>query len=361
MKEKMDKLLNHISVNDELKKDILNRAVLQGDKEERSIGAGYHRSRMRIAVAAMICLLLIPGSAFAAHTYFKGVLTKEKDLKQYVSENVYEDSDEHVSMQVKELLSDEMVVMATIQYKALDEEGKQWLQSEQMKKMEASYLTIQPDTKEDTNKYGVNRAYGCTEMKKYRTDTERYYCVTVEADRWNPSMKNCILTYMLSDTDWRMGEKHTVSLDTSTNIPIYEYKLQAENHEVLGKYYEPTNIRLSRLSYVVYGQLDDEKFWNLSDEQQDKNSISYVTLLKEDGSGVSVGTDFQFGEIRQNSLTVKESKDYNCALVSDSLINLRENLLGMEKKSDKYQNDPAEYVGVRIGSRKKSVEYMFEK
>lgn len=317
------------------------------------------------AVILLICALVIPGSAFAdeVKALFMGFLKNEETVQQYVKESVYEDSDGHVKMQVTELLSDEVVVLATVKYDALDEKGKEWLsvkdisQSDPFKGPNATNpaylnLNILPDYKGNTWKYGVNGGYGGTELTEYRTDTSRVYLLTCEASNWSSSMAKCEFTYVLTD-----GEEHAVSLDTSVNIPVYEYDLKAKNNETLSRYYKPTHIRLSRLSYVIYGK-QNGLFENISREEVDlyisrsllteeeesaERIVSVVSQTKE-GESISLAVSGMLGVI--STETEQLGNGYDCYVVSGNMQNIYDRTIWKDTKEKTV--DPETISGIRI-------------
>ena len=355
--------IEQISVSEEKQEEVW-KAVLDrtesGNKKKRSIP----RWRGAAAAAVIVCVLAVSGTVFAddIKEFFKGILTQNENVKNDVEENVFSDTDGHVTMEVVELLSDEMVINATIKYEAQDETGREWLkeynggnQAHLYKTAQDIYeLSIEPDSKGNTVENGVSCAVGCDELTEYTTEDEKVFFLFIEAAEPAPAMREAILTYDLTEGSY------TVNLDTSTNVPVFEYDLTARNNESVSEYYTPTVLRISKLSYCVYGLNHGlyEDFSNeaagwfgqrsLLDEAEDEaecfQSISFEML---DGTWTSVDTGWMLGGIAR--ALCDEKKD--TLVCSNSLICEAERLYQPAEKD--IVLDPAEITGLRI----KNVEY----
>lgn len=346
--ERIQKELMRVSRGDQRKQSTLRRRYVPG----------------KIAVAALAAVMVLGTTVFADEVkdLFSGFLNREEETAEYVKENVFQVSDGHVCMQVLELLSDEVSVQMTVKYEAEDETGKEWLNS--IDKMENEDLYIIPDFQENTLKYGTNLSAGCLEMEEYRTDTERYFYVSCENSNWSPALPDGKFTYLLPDG------RHTADMDISCNVPVYEYALQAEDGEILSEYYEPVCIRLSMLSYVIYGKSDGLfEFWISKDgnfssgwiipseEEFIPECVRRVTFLAEDGTEIlSDDEGFGLGDL---ALSVKDDNEmgYDCLVSSDIFSNAWEQIYFNEDAAEVMK--PEEIAGIRLENGHASVEYTF--
>ncbi len=336
-------------------------------QQNKKTAARRRFSRGKAVAAALVAVMLLSTTVFGEEVkdLFQGFLKKEKAAAEYVEENVFEASDGHVKLQVIELLSDEVTVQMTVKYEALDETGEKWLYSGDLEEWEQDKLYFIPDFKGNTVDYGTNLSAGYVEIEDYRTPTTRYFYCTCTNSNWSPALDTFIFTYQLSDGTY------TASLDVTCNVPVYEYVLQAVGGEELSPYYEPNYIRLSKLSYVVYGKSHDV-FLNsvsengyvyrsellLSDEVLMREMVDSVALIKEDGSSLALGQR----HAAMNDLA-QEMKDnefgYDCLVVSDAFMNVWEQLCLGEDSSEII--NPEDISGIRLSNENHTVEYEFVK
>lgn len=363
-KNTMEKVKPTPEQSERMKKQILNHSLnSQGQTTLR-----YRRFPVgKTAAAVLLVVMILSTTVFAdeVKNIFQGFLKNEDSTREYTEENVFEDNDGHVKIQVMELVSDEVSVQMTVKYEALDESGKQWLNSSDIENMDSEQLSIQPDFQGNTIKYGTNLGFSYTELEEYKSSATRFYYVTCTNSNWNPSICQGEFSYLLSDGS------HTATLNLSCNVPVYEYSLHAVNDQKLSQYYEPTYIRLSPLSYVVYGKNqglfsktirgDDEYSICkslLSDEVSREEDIKKVCFLKEDGTHTDpVSVEFYLGDLATE--TVNAGNGYDCLVVSGELTNIDEQLWFNEKSAEII--DLENITGIKISNKNETVEYEFVK
>lgn len=350
--------------SERMKKQILNYSFNSHEKTTLR----YRRFPVgKTAAAVLLVVMILSTTAFAdeVKNIFQGFLKNEDPTREYTQENVFEDNDGHVKIQIMELVSDEVSVQMTVKYEALDESGKQWLNSSDITNMDNEQLSIQPDFQGNTIKYGTNLTSGYTELEEYKSSTARFYYVACTNSNWNPSICQGKFSYQLSDG------AHTAMLDLSCNVPVYEYSLHAVNDQKLSQYYEPTYIRLSPLSYVVYGKnqglfsktIRGDGEYDickslLSDEISKEEDIKKVFFLKEDGTYTDpVSVEFYLGDLATE--TVKAGSGYDCLVVSGELTNIEEQLWFDEKSAEIIELE--NITGVKISNENKTIEYEFVK
>ena len=208
------------------------------------------------AAAAIIVALVIPGAIYAddIRDFFMGFLNRDAQITEYVKQNVYEDSDGHLKMTVEELLSDQKMVRAVISYEALDDEGIQWLQSfdESDYRWEGKYMKHDTDSNwlahAAMGLYPENlttMSHDFCELKEFRTDQTRFFELFYEVG-CPDNAKTASLFYPMTTEVCKEA-----TLDITPNMEIKEYRLVGDTN--VNKYYDVMYIRLTDLSYVVYG------------------------------------------------------------------------------------------------------------
>lgn len=299
-----------------------------------------HRRVGRAVAAVLAAVILLTTAVFAGELtgLFDGFLTQRTPAAEYVRENVFEDDDEHIKVQVLELLSDEVTVHMIVRYEAMDEA---YLDQIEDLNWEDLYIFPFGDS--------CNLSYGCIPLEDYSEDNARYYYVTTDNTNWNTSLSRGEFTYRLSD-----GE-HTVVLDTSCNVPVYEYELQAEEGETLSQYYEPTYVRLSCLSYVIYGKnqglfAENRSSILLRDEDYKRESIDTVCFLREDGTEICPEWSAACGELA-GPLGSTMGK-YDCLVASGSFLEFCSDI-----SIHTEEVDPTELTGLRLSNGNGTVYY----
>ncbi|MDE6851156.1 MAG: hypothetical protein K2J67_01530 [Lachnospiraceae bacterium] len=350
----------------------------QSEKQDSSFGMpkerkGSWKRYRRIAVAvgaaaAVFCMVMtVPHTSFAKYVknVFHGFWSEQKEVSSYVQKGIYEDEDPHIRMSVEELLSDEMRVSAVVKYEAKDEEGKEWLRKDGMVFGVETFkydLDIFPK-----NENVVGGTSGdAKELEEYRTDSVRCFMLHYDAREWSEYMKNCVLRYSLP------GHVRETELDTSTNIPVYEYTLKAEGQKKLSSFYEPKVIRLTKLSMSVYGKdtgmsVTDNGMDAFSEEYlvaDKKEDMKHVQLIKEDGTQVPLdlwggagGLSESAGERYQCDCMV-----VNCTLYMDYVL-VRDISGNNDELKTEFgtQIDPEEITGLSLTNGRGNVIYQFEK
>lgn len=271
----------------------LNRKVLQ-EMERRgdSVKHRYLKPVIGLTMAAaafgIVFLTSDHSIAKAIRNTFAGFFAQDERLKTDLEKNIFKDEDQHASVSVTEILSDEQFVQITVKYEAKDEKGKEWLQKYTLGR---DYRTrLEPDYTTGGAPGGMT---GATMLKKESTDTVQYYMVRYIASETDVTMKNMIFTYELPST--KQNKYSKTILDTSATVPVYEYTLKPEGGKQFSKYIEPKLIRLSKLSWSVYGKqhgLYGEQYtetsggqWSLiSIEKEEKHHVKEASFSKKDGS-----------------------------------------------------------------------------
>lgn len=232
----------------------------ENGNETGNVICGTHRKKAswvkRFAIMATILVALsIPVTIYADEikTFFTEVLGRNEQVAEYVRQNVYEDSDGHLRMMVKELLSDQKAVRAVITYEALDEEGKEWIRNfdERDYDCDGIYWGFKDENGLSHSALSLvpseiaNGIFGFQELKEYRTDST--LCIQFMYDVNEPEkQQTAILYYPMTHKKYSQAE-----LNVEPNMEIKEYRLVGDTN--VNKYYDALYVRLSDLSLVIYG------------------------------------------------------------------------------------------------------------
>ena len=175
-------------------------------------------------------------------------------IQENIQKSVYESSDGHIKMTVDELLSDEMTVLMTVSYEALDENGREWLESHnfnadidniyRITHSDMYGFGIVPDMDGNTIIHGVNFSYGTEELIDYRTENKRCFLLYYEASSRDYDSAEGKFVYPMTNG------AETFFIDTKGNVQVETIALESE--EVPSAYFTPTHIELSKLSFVIY-------------------------------------------------------------------------------------------------------------
>lgn len=240
------------------------------------------------AALALVCVVSVSAPAVASE--LRSLILREtpsyEPLNDAIETSVFTKSDEHIQVTVEELLSDGVVVDMTVKYTALDEVGKQWLDTFEVDTEQYIFsINLKPHMI-NTIEYGVNYSYGTVELKDRATETERVFLVGLQTSGRTYSDNQGVFTFPLTETT------ETAMLDISGNVEIRSFKLHGEG--VASEYYTPTYIEISPMSFVIYannhgvyeriqeGDYRAEK-WLLPDEEIDSLEKNSYFIMK-DGS-----------------------------------------------------------------------------
>lgn len=223
---------------------------------ERALKEKTHRKKpvlrycIASAVAAVVCSTVV--FADEIHNTFYNLLGKDEIIAEDVLNDVYTDTDDHIRMSVKELLSDKITAYAVIEYTALDDIGKKWLDG-------ATSLTdgvingvyapqIHPCFKEEnTALYGVNYSYICEELTDYRTENSYVFKTEYQASGENYGTDSIIL-------DYHMPERYEnqAVIDVTESIQLTDIKV--DGVKLPDKHYRIQGVKISPMSIMVYGE-----------------------------------------------------------------------------------------------------------
>ncbi len=252
MKERYVSFMDNITP-EKSDKELL-KAVLDKAQKKEKIKMTKNKALKKAVVipiaAAMALTLSVAGGAaiYSGLSYLRtSELTKSTEAAESIQTGVFTDSTEHIRMTVEEYLSDGIAAYATVKYEALDDYGKEWLADYSFTKgYDSSNFALKPCTLEYGSKYGnVSHSLGKDEIEELKTETERYFYVTLEcnSDDYDGGIAFC---YIMNNHDFR-----EVQFEKCT-IELKNYALSSESQA--SGYFTPTYLRISDLSFTVYAE-----------------------------------------------------------------------------------------------------------
>lgn len=274
-RQQLNQTFEMISTDESCKENIY-KEILEKHRKRKGASKIKHKSawtKMAVTAAALL-VLLVPQTIFADEIkdFFTGFLARDENVEEYVRQNVYEDTDGHLRMAVREVLSDQKYTRVIISYEALDDEGRDWIKkfdindyshSDDVGVTDTGFpytaLSLTPSTL-------TSNSRGSRELKEFRTDSTLAVILEINADR----VFNLTNNLTRADLSYPMTHEisRTTSLDISANMDVHEYKLIGDTN--VNKYYDVSYVRLTNLSIIVYG--NQKNMWTC-----EKNANGWYT------------------------------------------------------------------------------------
>ena len=247
MKERYSRFMDNIAPeksNEELFSAVLGKA--EKKKNIKTAEKKILKKAVVVPVAAAAALVLSIGGGAAIYSglsYLRqSEIAQSPEVAQNIQTEVFSDSTEHIKMTVEEYVSDGISAYATVKYEALDDYGKNWLMN---KKFENAEFCLLPCTIQYGSEYaGISHSFGNFEIENLRTENERYFYIKLSCNSDNYD-GGIALLYPMSPHDSRETPFE------KCNVKIRNYELSGD--EETSKYFTPTNLRISDLSFTVYG------------------------------------------------------------------------------------------------------------
>lgn len=238
--KKYTEIMEHIKPTPEQKDRMLEKA-LQGKPERK-------RFKLRYAAAVVAAGVIFSGTVFGEEikNTFYGLLGRDEIVSEQVLNDVFTDSDGHVTVAVKEVLSDKINAYAIVEYTALDSEGQDWLDNSLIVNMNNA-PNITPDWESVNAVYGGSFSYGFEEIENLRTDKSRVFKTVYDSSGENFGTDSIRFWYCLTN-DW--GKE--TSIDVTESVQLTDIKF--DSSKAPDKYYKPLGAKLSPLSLMIYGK-----------------------------------------------------------------------------------------------------------
>lgn len=205
------------------------------------------RVRMAAGVMAAVAVLAVcvPQTNLAKQItgFFKEYFFTDANVEQDITQVGYEDEDEHVRMQVQEMLSDGACIYCNICYEALDDVGRNWLFGREFDSEDIKLANV-----DDEFSQSSGWGWDVTEQKERATDKSRYFSFYHMDYSGNYNLKNSTRTLF-----YPMYRRQGIGkIKIESNMDTVTYRLEGEGS--ISKFFEPKYLVVSKLSYAVLGK-----------------------------------------------------------------------------------------------------------
>ncbi len=220
-----------------------------GETGTKPARKGVKWLRVAAVAAALCCVFAMTAFAEEIGGFIAGIFTNDAVVGEEVRTYVYRDTDGHVEMTVEEVLSDNSTIRMVIHYRALDDEGAQWLSTLELYGGDPEwynenwYFRLSADPAPGSRAAGGMT--GAYELEDMRTETERRFVLLMElaSDDWGTAV---LMKYGMTD-----GSRET-EIDVTGNLEKRVYTL--DSVQTPGKPYRPTSVSVTPLTVTVYGE-----------------------------------------------------------------------------------------------------------
>lgn len=277
-REMQERLMPDQEKKEEIWGEILNTfEKRKKQKREKFMKTGVIGS---VTAAVLVCMLMIPQIGLADRIkYILNSFPKNSKIAKEIQQDYFTDQDQHINIQIKELLSDGTNVYLGIRYKALDQEGADWLskQEESNRWIKGEEQIFSYMTLEQERDYSIGFSENVEEQKKLATDQERHFVYTYfeSGDSSGTVYKEQTFRYAMP-TGYR-----EIAIPRKQNVEKILYQMKQE--EALECGYQPVALNVSKLSFqfLLYWNPDGNKT-----EEDKLNALdsTKVTFIMKDGS-----------------------------------------------------------------------------
>lgn len=257
MKHEIKKYFDGIT-SERSDKDFLRGAIERAEDDMRKHRTFKKAVIIPVAAAVTIAVCGVGVGAAYGFEHLTEVFKGNENITAEIQNNIFSDTDGHVSVTIEQLVSDGRHVHAAVHYEALDEVGQEWLSKDESFGITKEYINginhvLKIESYAD-NGMSYNWSTGSTEIKEYRTENERYFYSVAELsnDIWDKDTISAVFTYPTS-TGIR-----TTDVDITGTMEISRYKVIGDG--VSSKYMTPVYLDISPLSYSLYAEVADGVF-----------------------------------------------------------------------------------------------------
>lgn len=368
--DKLDEILYESLKEKDSPDQKINRKIISEWEKEGQTMKGLPKKKVwiRKPAAACIALLFLTTGCIAFATTHFSMWKDQEQLKEYVKSDVFQDSDQHVKVTMEELLSDAVCVQGLVRLDAKDEEGKKWL------KEVVSSNFVKEKTADGSEVYFRDKSSDIFDMnlrlmlqgksgecdieyiKSASTDDTQYYRVYFNSsDSALPEKEaKAVFHYQLP------SEVREKEIDVSCNVPVKEYNLKLASGEKISTFYTPEKIRITPLSYVIYGENQGlyesgEKSQRilLSAKEYTNEEFKTVYLLDRNMKKMDVSCNSSLGGMWKSE---QESIGLDCLVASGTFI--KEILPG---EVEIPQIDIDSFSGIQLTNHYRTSTYKLEK
>ena len=309
---------------DQKTQDMIWQNIEKKSSEHRKKHFQTHLAGITCGIAAAILVLafLLPqtgvagGMAKFLQTYFY----EQADISQYISYDIHEDQDEHIKMQIPEILSDGSCLYFNIRYEALDKEGERWLSTQKFDTENIRFANvgnmrydpdgIRFDDSKDTEKLG-SCGTSLTEQETPITSKTRCFTYLYQDLDGDFDLKDVNLKLF-----YPMPHKQGAGiLSLTSRLDTYIYQLTSDTP--ISDFYEPTYLKVSKLSFAIFGHNKNVYFHKKDTYTGDstrineafKEELTSIAFIMKDGSRIKIS---DYGTLK---FSAKPDNEPNCDLL----------------------------------------------
>lgn len=300
-----------------------------------------------VTAAVLICMLMIPQIGLAERIkYILNSFTKDSKISKEVQQDYYTDQDQHIKMQIKEMLSDGTNVYMGIRYTALDQEGVDWLSEQDVSNRGAkgeeqifSYLPLEHEID-----YSIGYSEDVKERKELAADQERHFVYSYfeSGDSSETGHKEQKFRYAMP-TGYR-----EISIPRKQNVEKILYQIKGK--ETLENGYQPVSLNVSKLSFQCLLN------WNPKGNKTEEDRINAFNFIKiiffmKDGTKRYGFIDSGYTP-QKDSVFEKQVKDLKQEYTVLSGVFLPQEYRGQEECDFTTINDPEQIVAVEFSGKR---------
>lgn len=282
MKQEYQKMQESLLPAQEKREEMWERIVTEsgesrGQKRRTHLKTGMIGS---VVAAVLICGLFLPQIGLAAHIreMIQSAFIKGNDnITGDVQNNLYSDEDQHVEMQIREMLSDGSCVYLGIRYRALDQEGKDFLSNPEWGSGKAvsndKIFSFLPSQEYIAHSSGWS--YSLEEIGGMQKDDERYFVYHLFENGDNVSFDDGEMSFVYAMPE-AQGELKQGKIAIKSNLDRILYRV--EKKDATKGEHQPIYLNISKISFrLLMSGADSLK----GEDGADDESVKVVFTTKD--------------------------------------------------------------------------------
>ncbi|MCH5268301.1 MAG: hypothetical protein J1E62_08160 [Lachnospiraceae bacterium] len=258
MKQEYQKMQESLLPKQEKREEMWERIVTEsGESRKRKRNSLFKTGMIGSAVAALlICVLFLPQIGLADHirgiiqsAFVKGSDNVTKDVQN----DLCSDKNEHVKMEISEMLSDGFCVYLGIRYRALDQEGKDFLFDEKWgsgKGVSAAEKQIFSllYTQEFVTTHDQGWSADIEEIEELKKEDERYfvYLLFENGDNFSFDDEEISFKYAMPEAEGGF-KKGKITIKSNLDRILY----RVEKKDAAQGEHQPIYLSVSKLSFQL--------------------------------------------------------------------------------------------------------------
>lgn len=253
MKQEYQKMQESLLPDQEKREEMWERIVAESGKSREQKKRVYLKTGVigSVAAALLICGLFLPQIGLAAHIreMIQSVFVKGSDnIAEDVQNDLYSDEDQHVKMQIREMLSDGSCVYLGISYRALDQEGKDFLSNPEWGSGKAvsndKIFSFVPS--QDYIAHSSGWSSNLEEIEGMKKDDERYFVYHLFEDGDNFSFDDGKMSFEYAMPE-AQGNLKQGKIAIKSNLDRILYRV--EKKDAAQGEHQPIYLSISKISF----------------------------------------------------------------------------------------------------------------